>query len=77
MSDVIVNSPFNPRSSSFKLLLISATKRFIQKYFLEGQKLEEKQKAALETLPSDAPFMTRILVKHRRLIGERNTADPW
>ena len=48
---------------------VSTTKRFIQKYFLEGQKLEEKQKAALETLPSDAPVMTRILVKHRRLIG--------
>ena len=57
--------------------VVSTTKRFIQKYFLEGQKLEEKQKTALETLPSDAPFMTRILVKHRRLIGEQNTADLW
>ena len=49
--------------------VVSTAKRFTQKYFLEGQKLEEKQKTALETLPSDAPFMTRILVKHRRLIG--------
>ena len=57
--------------------VVSATKRFIQKYFLEGQKLEEKQKTALETLPSDAPVMTRILVKHRRLIGELNTAHLW
>ena len=51
--------------------VVSTTKRFIQKYFLEGQKLDEKQKTALETLPRDAPFLTRILVKHRRLIGEQ------
>jgi len=48
---------------------VSRAKGFIRKYFLEGQKLEEKQRAALETLPSDAPVVTRILVKHRRLIG--------
>ena len=58
------------KSSVCSSNVVSTTKRFIQKYFLEGQKLEEKQKTALETLPSDAPFMTRILVKHRRLIGE-------
>ena len=58
------------KSSVCSSSVVSTTKRFIQKYFLEGQKLEEKQKTALETLPSDAPFMTRILVKHRRLIGE-------
>ena len=51
--------------------VVSTAKTFIQKYFLEGQKLDEKQKTALETLPRDAPFLTRILVKHRRLIGEQ------
>jgi len=50
-------------------LVISKVSTFIKKYFLEGQKLEEKQKQALEALPSDAPFTTKILVKHRRLIG--------
>jgi len=49
--------------------MVSRTKGFIKKYFLEGQKLEEKQRSALESLPSDAPLMTRIMVKHRRLIG--------
>ena len=29
MSDVIVNSPFKPRSNSLRLLLISATNKFI------------------------------------------------
>ena len=43
---------------------------FIKKYFLEGQKLEEKQKEAIETLPNDAPFWKKILVKHRRIIGQ-------
>ena len=51
-------------------MVISKVSTFIKKYFLEGQKLEEKQKQALEALPSDAPFTTRILVKHRRLIGK-------
>ena len=51
-------------------LVISKVSTFIKKYFLEGQKLEEKQKQALEALPSDAPFTTKILVKHRRLIGK-------
>ena len=45
---------------------------FLKKYFLEGQKLEEKQKEAIETLPNDAPFFKKILVKHRRIIGEYN-----
>ena len=39
---------------------------------MEGQKLEDKQQQALETLPQDAPFMTKILVKHRRIIGMKN-----
>ena len=42
---------------------------FLRKYFLEGQKLDDKHKEALETLPEDAPLTTKILVKHRRLIG--------
>ena len=41
----------------------------MKKYFLEGQKLDEKQKHALETLPSDAPWTKKMLVRHRRLIG--------
>ena len=36
---------------------------------MDGQKLEDKQLQALETLPQDAPFMTKMLVKHRRIIG--------
>lgn len=48
---------------------LSKCKEFIKKYFLEGQKLEDKQKAALETLPEDAPFLTKLLVRHRRLVG--------
>ena len=51
--------------------VVCRTKSFIKKYFLEGQKLEDKQRTALETLPSDAPFLTRLVVQHRRLIGER------
>jgi len=55
----------NPMCST----IVSKTKGFIRKYFLEGQKLEEKQKAALESLPEDAPFLTKLLVRHRRLVG--------
>ena len=49
--------------------MASKVSRFFRKYFLEGQKLDEKQKQAIETLPEDAPLTTKILVKHRRLIG--------
>lgn len=42
---------------------------FVKKYFFEGQKLNEEQRQAIETLPSDAPFTKKLLVKHRRLIG--------
>jgi len=49
--------------------MASKVSRFFRKYFLEGQKLDEKQKQAIETLPDDAPLTTKILVKHRRLIG--------
>ena len=49
--------------------LLYKFEKFLKKYFLEGQKLDEKQKHALETLPSEAPWTKRILVKHRRLIG--------
>ena len=34
-----------------------------------GQKLEDKQVEALAALPSDASFLQKLLVKHRRLIG--------
>jgi len=49
--------------------MLSKGTSFLKKYFMEGQKLEDKQQQALETLPQDAPFMTKILVKHRRIIG--------
>ena len=49
--------------------LLSKVSNFMKKYFLEGQKLDEKQKHALETLPSDAPWTKRMLVRHRLLIG--------
>eukprot|EP00092_Neocalanus_flemingeri_P103797 GFUD01132852.1.p1 GENE.GFUD01132852.1~~GFUD01132852.1.p1 ORF type:complete len:401 (-),score=117.87 GFUD01132852.1:168-1370(-) len=49
--------------------MMTNSKGFLRKYFLEGQKLEEKQKVALETLPDDAPFLTKLLVRHRRLVG--------
>ena len=35
-----------------------------------GQKLEDKQVEALAALPSDASFLQKLLVKHRRLIGD-------
>ena len=54
----------------FSNILLSKVATFLKKYFFEGQKLDEKQKQALETLPSDAPVTTKILVKHRRLIGK-------
>ena len=53
----------------FSDFLLSKVATFLKKYFLEGQKLDEKQKQALETLPKDAPWTKRILVNHRRLIG--------
>ena len=54
----------------FSNILLSKVAAFLKKYFFEGQKLDEKQKQALDTLPSDAPVTTKILVKHRRLIGK-------
>ena len=42
---------------------------FNQLILTSGQKLEEKQKTALKSLPDDAPFLTKLLVKHRRLVG--------
>ena len=50
-------------------VLLSKVSNFMKKYFLEGQKLDDKQKHALETLPSDAPWTQKMLVRHRRLIG--------
>lgn len=44
-------------------------KQFIRKYFMDGQKLEAGQVAALASLPEDAPLLQRILVRHRRSIG--------
>ena len=41
----------------------------VSRLYRAGQQLEEKQKTALETLPEDAPFLTKLLVKHRRLVG--------
>jgi len=38
--------------------MLSKGTSFLKKYFMEGQKLEDKQQQALETLPQDAPFMT-------------------
>ena len=35
-----------------------------------GQKLEDKQVEALAALPADASFLQKLLVKHRRLIGD-------
>ena len=55
---------------SFSSVLLSKVAAILKKYFFEGQKLDEKQKQALETLPRDAPVTTKILVKHRRLIGK-------
>ena len=31
--------------------------------------MEEKQKIALASLPEDAPWLTKLLVKHRRVVG--------
>jgi hypothetical protein len=42
---------------------------FFKKYFLEGQKLTEKQESALQNLDKDAPFAERLVVKHRRLVS--------
>ena len=39
------------------------------KSFVLGQKLEDKQVEALASLPSNASFLQKLLVKHRRLIG--------
>ena len=39
-----------------------------------GQKLEDKQVEALAALPSDASFLQKLLVKHRRLIGVRTSS---
>ena len=55
--------------------MLSKGTSFLKKYFMEGQKLEDKQQQALETLPQDAPFMTKILVKHRRIIGMKNRVE--
>ena len=37
-----------------------------------GQKLEEKHETAKAELPEDAPFLQRLLVGHRRLIGKES-----
>ena len=64
--------------------LLDKGKQFMRKYFMEGwatrtfsfssvapgQKLEPGQVAALAALPEDASLMQRIMVKHRRLIGD-------
>jgi len=42
---------------------------FFKKYFQEGQKLDEKHQNALESLPADASVWTKLVVKHRLLVG--------
>ena len=39
-------------------------------WWKSGQKLEDKQVEALAALPADASFLQKLLVKHRRLIGD-------
>ena len=58
------------QGNSNKAEIISAKmKVFLRKYFLEGQKLTEKQSKALENLDPDASFAKRLLVKHRRSVS--------
>jgi len=47
----------------------AGARQFLKKYFWEGQKLGDKQQEALKTLPEDASVWTKILVKHRLLVG--------
>lgn len=49
--------------------MLENIKRFGKKYFLEGQKLDQKQVEAIENLPENAPFTQKLLVKHRRIVG--------
>jgi len=41
----------------------------LKKYFWEGQKLNEKHKEQMKELPEDAPWIKKILVKHKRSVG--------
>jgi len=44
-------------------------KAFCRKFFMEGQKLDEKHVEALASLPPDAPLLDKVLVRHRRAVG--------
>lgn len=44
-------------------------KAFFFKYFLEGQAVNKRQQLAIANLDPDTPFLRRILVTHRRLLG--------
>ena len=43
--------------------------RFITKYFLEGQKLNDNQVKALAELDPNASWSEKLMVKHRRTLG--------
>ena len=44
-------------------------KRFLNKYFLEGQKLNETQTKALAELDPNAPWNEKLMVKYRKTLG--------
>ncbi|CAB4022655.1 uncharacterized protein LOC110044725, partial [Paramuricea clavata] len=44
-------------------------KEWFKKYFLEGQALNNTQTEALKNLDPNAPWYTKLLVKHRRWVG--------
>jgi len=44
-------------------------KKFFTKYFLEGQKLSEKQTQAIANLDENAPWSKKVMVKYRKEIG--------
>ncbi|XP_028411824.1 uncharacterized protein LOC114534560 [Dendronephthya gigantea] len=46
-----------------------SVKEWLKKYFLEGQTLSNAQTEALKNLDPDAPWYTRLIVKHRRWVG--------
>lgn len=47
----------------------SRVRQFFKKYFWEGQKLADTQHEALKNLPKDASMWTKLVVKHRLLVG--------
>uniref|UniRef100_A0A915BS72 Membrane transporter protein n=1 Tax=Parascaris univalens TaxID=6257 RepID=A0A915BS72_PARUN len=46
-----------------------AAMRFLNKYFLEGQKLSESERAKMNSVNDQTPFMEKLLIEHRRLLG--------